>query len=114
MSRNFISPSGIAFHFNFVMSADLPLNSENPVMSNGHTFRAVIAMPQHAAAAAYMEWIGASTRTSGAATIGFMVMNTQTFIEKFPDHDALQRYTESMRNHGRPDVSHILWVASPP
>ena len=104
----------MAFHFNFVMSSDLPPDSEIPQTSNGHTFRAVIAMPEHAAAAAYMKWIGASNRTSGAATIGFMVMNTQTFIERFPEHDALQRYIDSMRDNGRPDVSHMLWVASAP
>ena len=112
MSRTFVSPSGKRFSFNYVMSSDLPPNSENPQISNGHTFKAVLAMPEHAAAVAYMAWIGTATRPPGAASIGFMVMNTQTFVARFPEHDALQRYIATMTTCGRPDVSHMLWVAS--
>ena len=112
MSRTFVSPSGGQFRFNFVMSADLPPNSESAQISGGHTFKAVLAMPEHAAAIAYMNWLATATRPPGAATIGFMVMNTQTFMARFPEHNALQRYIQAMITHGRPDVSHMLWVAS--
>ena len=111
MSNVFVSPSGVVFNFKHVMANQIDPDKRSPKVSQGITWTPVLAMPEHAAALAYMKWVEDRPSQNQATGVGVMVMNTGTFTQEL-GCNAVFEYLHSMKTHGHPDVRHIMWVAA--